>query len=221
MKALISDIHANYSALEATIHYIDQLGINDVVCLGDIAGYHTDINECIDLLRERDVMCVMGNHDYCLVTGEEMKWSKTANEVIKYQREIISEGNLKWLSLLDKSKELSDLNIVHGGWKNNLHEYIYNPKNHNYPKKPVHYYASGHTHIPVIERVDDILYCNPGSVGQPRDGNCKASFATFDGEQFSIHRVAYDIGKTQNKMRNAGFSEYYFKNLSKGLRIGG
>ena len=221
MKAIISDIHANYSALESTMSYIDHLGISDIICLGDIAGYHTEINECIDLLRERNIVCVMGNHDYCLVKGEEMKRSRTASEVIKYQRKIISERNLRWLSLLPKSRELSDLNIVHGGWKDNLNEYIYKPKSHNYPIKRVHYYASGHTHIPIIEKVDDILYCNPGSVGQPRDGNCKASLATFDGKQFSIHRVAYDIENTQNKMREAGFSEYYFKNLSKGLPIGG
>lgn len=220
MKALISDIHANLSALESTLSYIDQLKISDIICLGDIAGYHTDINECIDLLRKRNIACIMGNHDYYLVNGENIKRSKTASEVIRYQREIISEDNLKWLSLLDKSRELTDLNIVHGGWEDNLNEYIYKPREHIYPRNQIQYYASGHTHIPVIEKIEDILYCNPGSVGQPRDGNCKASFATFDGEHFSIHRVAYDIKRTQNKMRKAGFSEYYFKNLSKGLPIG-
>lgn len=220
MKALISDIHANLAALKSALDRIDVLGVDQILCLGDIAGYHVEINECIDLLREREILCIKGNHDHHLVTGTKILGSNSANDVLNFQRSIITKENLVWLSSLATRFQFQDLTIVHGGWENELNEYIYIPENHRFPVNNIKFYASGHTHIPIIKKVGEITYCNPGSIGQPRDGNQDSSFALFDGKQFYIMRNSYDIKKTQCRMKEAGFSSYYYENLERGLRIG-
>ena len=67
--AVISDIHGNYPALKAVLDEIDSDGIKDVICLGDIVGYYCQVNECIDVLRERKIYCLLGNHDYYMISN--------------------------------------------------------------------------------------------------------------------------------------------------------
>jgi len=109
---------------------------------------------------------------------------------------------------------------VHGGWKDPLDEYIKLSSGY-FSDLPGKFFASGHTHVPVIWEEQGKQYCNPGSVGQPRDGNPQAAFATFDDEHFLLHRVPYDIKKAQQAMHEAGFPDYYYVNLADGTRIGG
>ena len=80
------------------------------------------------------------------------------------------------------------------------------------------YFVSGHTHVQTLMQFKDKVYCNPGSVGQPRDNNPQSAFATFDGESFHLHRVAYDIDAVGNLMENAGFSGYYYSCLKTGAK---
>ncbi len=218
--AIISDIHGNHVALSAVLSKLDSLGVTEIVCLGDIGGYYCQINECCDELRAREIFCLMGNHDWYLVNNKTCPRSNSANICLQYQQKVISDSNKSWLSTLLPHAKLGSLNIVHGGWSDPIDEYV-KPSAEYFSSIEGIFFASGHTHVPCILDMQNKTYCNPGSVGQPRDGDPRASFALFDGKHFSLHRVEYDYTITQEKMREAGFKPYFYENLSKGTRIGG
>lgn len=215
MIALISDVHGNYEALKEVLREIDALGINSIFCLGDIAGYYTQVNECCDELRNRGVKCILGNHDWYLISNSGCPRSKSANDCLTYQKKIITQVNLEWLMELPIYRKVGELALVHGGWNNPLEEYL-KPSNEYFSTYPNTFFATGHTHKQTIQKFDNKIYCNPGSVGQPRDGNCNAGFATFDGLNFQLHRVSYDVDKVCRLMDQAGFSDYYYKRLKLG-----
>jgi len=215
MIALISDIHGNYEALKSVLERIDELKISDIYCLGDITGYYTQVNECCDELRTRGVKCILGNHDWYLISNTGCARSKSANDCLNYQKKIISKENLEWVTTLPLYRKVGDLALVHGGWNEPLEEYL-NPVDNYFDSYPNKYFTSGHTHKQIIKICGDKVYCNPGSIGQPRDKNYMASFATFNGELFELHRVDYDVEKVCRLMDNAGFDEYYHKRLRVG-----
>lgn len=220
MIAIISDIHGNVSALKAVLNEIDSLNVEQIICLGDVVGYYCEVNECCDILRERNIYTLLGNHDYYLTHQVECVKSNSVNRCIEYQKEIISSENLEWLKSLSPKGTLKNLNIVHAGWNDPLEEYFM-PVNNYFSDIPGLFFMSGHTHVPIIWQNNQKTYCNPGSVGQPRDGNPAASYASFDGQSFSLYRVDYDYSLLQKKMKAAGFSEYFYKNLEDGTRLGG
>lgn len=220
MIAIISDIHGNYTALYAVLDEIDRIGVDRIICLGDVGGYYCQINECCEILQARKVFSLMGNHDWYLATGKKCSRSKSANLCLDYQRQIISNANLKWLASLIPKTQIGDLNIVHGGWNDPLDEYVV-PSVDYFSHIPGEYFSSGHTHVPCLWLHNNKKYCNPGSVGQPRDGIPDASFAILSQGLFSLHRVQYDFKLLQQKMYEAGFEPYIYENLSLGSRIGG
>jgi predicted phosphodiesterase len=219
MLAIISDIHGNHIALSAVLAEIDKMPVEKIICLGDVGGYYCQINECCETLRERNIFSLMGNHDWYLAKGEKCPRSNSANRCLDYQRKAITQSNLQWLSELAPQGRVDDLNIVHGGWNNPIDEYLV-PSDAYFSNLSGQYFASGHTHLPCTWSGDIKKYCNPGSVGQPRDGISKASFAIFDGCNFNLYRKEYDIAAIQQKMKEAGFDQYYSENLSRGKRIG-
>ncbi len=220
MIAIISDIHANHPALMAVLSEIDKMCIETIVCLGDVGGYYCDINECCQLLREREIFSLMGNHDWYLATGEPCPRSNSVNRCIRYQSAIIQREHLDWLRTLKPSAEREGIALAHGGWKDPLDEYVV-PSTSYFSSLPGTHFASGHTHVPCTWTDETNCYCNPGSVGQPRDGDPRASFATWDGTAFTIKRVDYDYVQLQTKMKRAGFEPYFYENLSIGSRLGG
>lgn len=151
----------------------------------------------------------MGNHDWYMVSGRGCPRSRSVNECLKYQRSIISEGNIKWLLKLPHAIFESNISMVHGGWDNPIDEYLI-PEEAYFQKLRGKIFLSGHTHVQRVISYDSKIYCNPGSVGQPRDGDNRAAFATFDGESFELYRVEYDILKVGELMERAGFSRYYY-----------
>lgn len=215
MVALISDIHGNYEALKEVLKKIDFLGINEIYCLGDITGYYTQVNECCEELRKRDVKCILGNHDWYIISNTGCPRSKSANDCLNYQKTIITRENLDWLTTLPIYRRVGELAVVHGGWNDPLEEYLY-PSDDYFDKYPNKYFASGHTHKQLVKQFGEKVYCNPGSVGQPRDKNYMSSFATFDGNKFELHRVDYNVDEVSRLMAKAGFDEYYYKRLKDG-----
>jgi predicted phosphodiesterase len=215
MIALISDIHGNFIALREVLKEIDMLGIKQVYCLGDVSGYYLQINECCDELRKRKVQCVIGNHDWHLISNTNSR-SKTANDCLNYQRKIISSTNLKWVCSFPVHRKINDLSIVHGGWNNPIDEYLTEPSAEHFAPMPNRFFASGHTHKQLIRVFGEKTYCNPGSVGQPRDGDKRSAFAVFSGEQFILKRVEYNIEEIGKLMECAGFSGYYYNRLKSG-----
>lgn len=219
MIGIISDIHGNCIALDSVIAELKNRGVHNIICLGDVGGYYCQINECCELLQAHNIFTLMGNHDWYLVTGNDCPRSVSANVCLNYQRTIIKEHHLEWLASLQFSSVIGDLSIVHGGWNDPMDEYVV-PSNEYFSSITGVFFASGHTHIPCLWSDGRKFYCNPGSVGQPRDGDPRASFALWDGQCFSLHRVEYDIDTVQAKMKDCGFGDYYYKNLSIGKRIG-
>lgn len=209
MIAIISDIHGNYVALREVLDRIDSLNIRDIYCLGDVVGYYSQVNECCDELRRRDVSCVMGNHDWYMASGTECARSKSVRDCMDYQRRIIREDNLQWIQGFGAMMKADGLSMVHGGWVNPIDEYL-DPDENYFVNIIGSFFSSGHTHVQRIDFFGDKVYCNPGSVGQPRDGDNRAAFATFDGEAFNLYRVAYDIEQVGKLMDEAGFNPYYY-----------
>jgi len=215
--ALISDIHGNYEALKAVLSKIDRLGISDIYCTGDVVGYYSQVNECCDALREREIPCLMGNHDWYMAGNGFCPRSRSVNDCLEYQRTVISSVNLNWLKTLPVFFDIGDLRLVHGGWGDPIDEYL-KPSAEYFERVPGKYFVSGHTHIQSIHDFGEKIYCNPGSVGQPRDGDPRSAFAVFEDGKFELHRVAYDMQKVFDLMDAAGFSDYYYGCLQTGAR---
>ena len=220
MIGIISDIHGNLPALEAVVNDLERKRISKIICLGDICGYYTQVNESIALVRELTENVIIGNHDYYIINNKKCPRSNAVNKCLEYQKKIIKPKLLNWISKKPMQAVYYNMNCVHGGWNNYIDEYFNFDilDSLNFKEK---YIVSGHTHIPIVLNGAKIKYCNPGAVGQPRDGNYKASYATLnDNGNFEIHRINYDYKKTQDLMRKAGFDEYFYKNLAYGLKIG-
>ena len=111
---------------------------------------------------------------------------------------------------------IGGLHVVHGGWSDPIDEYLKWTETY-FDQIPGNRFGSGHTHIPVIHTSGGKTYCNPGSVGQPRDNDPRAAFATYDGE-FTLHRRDYDPQPVFDLMKEAGFSDYYYGCLKTGAR---
>lgn len=220
MIGIISDIHGNYEALQAVLEELERQNVTAIFCLGDVAGYYCQINECCEALRTRSIPTLLGNHDWYLASGEGCPRSNSANTCLDYQRQVITLDNLNWLKSLPENLVAYSINMVHGGWQNFLDEYI-TPSASYFAAREEPFFVSGHIHVPFVRSYPGKHYCNPGSVGQPRDGDPRASFALFNGEFFILHRVKYNIEQLQKTMIRAGFDEYFYKDLANGARIGG
>jgi putative phosphoesterase len=215
--AFISDIHGNYEALKSVLAEIDRLGVEQIYCGGDIVGYYSQINECCEVMRQREISCVMGNHDWYMAGGGFCPRSRSVNDCLAYQRNIIAPRNLEWLRTFPVQLAIGDIRMVHGGWADPIDEYL-RPAKDYFERVEGRVFVSGHTHIQTVQCFGDKLYCNPGSVGQPRDGDPRAAFAVYDAGEFTLHRVEYDMQTVFDLMKAAGFSDYYYGGLKTGAR---
>lgn len=215
MIALISDVHGNYEALKAVLREIDKKHIKRIYCLGDVAGYYSEINECCNELRKRNVISTMGNHDWYLVAGVPCDRSRSVNDCLTYQKRVITKENFNWIREFKTVIVAEGVCMLHGGWINPIDEYIKLSQEY-FANISGSFFASGHSHIQKIYTSGEKTYCNPGSVGQPRDGDNRAAYALFDGKKFYLHRVEYDYEKTAKKMEIAGFNSYYYGCLADG-----
>lgn len=215
--ALISDIHGNYEALKAVLSELDRLGITRVYCAGDVVGYYSQVNECCNELRARRIQSVMGNHDWYMSGRGFCPRSKSVNDCLSYQRTVITKDNIEWLRSFPVQIYLDNIQIIHGGWTDPIDEYLI-PSTEYFEKISGDIFISGHTHIQSIYEFGNKIYCNPGSVGQPRDGDPRAAFAVYDGKSFELHRVEYDMQTVFDLMEAAGFNDYYYGGLKTGSR---
>ncbi|MCC2606119.1 metallophosphoesterase family protein [Planctobacterium marinum] len=222
MIALISDVHGNLPALEAVLEDIQRYPVKEIISLGDVVGYYPMINECIELLRAQNVSNVMGNHDYYLIHNESCKRSKTVDQLISFQSELIKNENLSWLSQSPLKIERENSSFVHGGWKRGFEEYLYRVDHAYFEKFDYRYFFAGHTHVQCLYQFENgQTFCNPGSVGQPRDGNPCSAWALFDNEKITLRRVPYDITPVKKSMAALGFDDKLTKHLHIGGRING
>lgn len=222
MIAIISDIHGNYEALKAVFKDLDKYRPDLIISLGDVAGYYLQLNECVDLLRERKVINIMGNHDFYLVSGAGCPRSNSANRFLIDQAKIATTETMDWLKKSSSCYITDELSMVHGGWNNPMDEYLYKINTQYFDRFPQKFFFSGHTHVQAkIKLENEKVFCNPGSVGQPRDGISSAAYALLDNNEIQLKRVEYDIDALVQVMKDANYEEYFYENLYSGTRLGG
>ena len=220
MIGIVSDVHGNLPALRSVLNRLDALGCTEILSLGDVVGYYAQPAECVDVLRERGIANILGNHDRYIVLGEDCPRSRVVSELLRYQRGVLSDKHVRWLAASRDYIVRSGIYFVHGGWKDHVDQYLYEVTEDDIPNDADIFFA-GHTHVQTKLDIGGKTFCNPGSVGQPRDGDPRAAFALLSGNDIELHRVEYDIEETAFRMRRAGFPESYYKNLFIGAQIGG
>lgn len=220
MIAIISDIHGNLPALRSVLAGIDAIGCERILSLGDVVGYYAQPGPCIDALRERGIVNILGNHDHYIVSGEGCPRSRLVSDITEYQRGIISPEQVEWLAQ-SKSYIIEGRDcFIHGGWDDPVDQYLYQIEAAHFPEGIDRLFA-GHTHVQVLLDIGGKTFCNPGSVGQPRDGDPRAAFAVITDDGVKLHRVAYDIDEAAYHMRQTGFPAKCYENLYLGAQIGG
>lgn len=221
MLAIISDIHGNYSALKSVIKEIESLGCDSIISLGDVVGYYTMPHKCIDLLIEYNVVNIMGNHDMYILGDCICNRSNYVTETLKKHKELLNKKQMEWLAKSLKYYRNHNNLFVHGGPEDEQEQYLYSISKDSFPKDTSNMF-SGHTHVQILLSFDNLTYCNPGSVGQPRDGDPRAAFATFDeNDIIKLHRVNYDINEIAFEMKRKGYPSFSYENLYLGTQIGG
>lgn len=239
LYAIISDIHANIDALEAVFKRIDEIGVDTTVCLGDVVGYNAVPNDCVEKIAERGIQTILGNHD-AVACGIEEPWgfNPVALTAAVWTREQLNDDSLEWLRGLPDALNYGPFAAAHGAPKNHntylftwedilSHVYFMDEQNCNIC-------FVGHTHTPAVfctdgalslgkqQRInlepDRVYFINPGSVGQPRDDDIRASFGVFDAEHmtFEMVRVSYDVEKAAKRVREAQLPRFLAERLMLG-----
>jgi len=224
--AFISDVHSNLHALKMVLNHIESLDIDKILCCGDIVGYNAFPDECINLLKEKQVDCVLGNHDWAVLTGDASGFNPYGVAGVEYSIIKISRENRKFLENLKREIrffEGASFYLTHGSPRDNIFEYVFP----GVPDFVLEEFADmarsdvvvlGHTHVPMERRVGDVLFLNPGSVGQPRDGDPRCCFMVFDTDEFSYKwfRLEYDIDGAANAILKVGLPSFLAERLYHG-----
>lgn len=233
---IISDCHANLEATLAALAYIDQVGVDKIINLGDVVGYNANPNECCDLMREREIPTICGNHD-AVACGLEEPWgfNPVALSAAMWTRETLREDNLDWLRSLPDTQRFDSFLAVHGS-PNNRNSYLFTwedvlPHISEVEEQGCSYCFFGHTHSPGIfsrdgvYTVDDdgkflltgdkVFFVNPGSVGQPRDGDPRAAFGFLDTDtgEFEQVRINYPVKQAADKVAKANLPAFLAERL--------
>jgi diadenosine tetraphosphatase ApaH/serine/threonine PP2A family protein phosphatase len=223
--AILADIHANLAALKAVLEDLKEKDpVDELWCLGDIVGYGPEPGECIRLLQKYNPVCVVGNHDLGAVGKVDLSYfNPAAAEACRWTAEKLNPVDARYLEDLPKTVQKGDFLLAHGSPSEPIHEYVLST---SIAEKNFSYFESqfclvGHTHVPMafkkegngsisIPLSENIglvtlghrMIINPGAVGQPRDGDPRASYGIYDSEGniFRLHRVEYDVRATQDKM---------------------
>jgi diadenosine tetraphosphatase ApaH/serine/threonine PP2A family protein phosphatase len=227
--AIIADIHANLAALTAVLEDISKKDqVAEIWCLGDVVGYGPDPGPCIDLLRQLKPVCVAGNHDRAVIGKVELSYfNPLAAIACQWTASQLNAAQVLYLERLPLTVERGDFLLVHGSPMDPVLEYVMSAgiaaRNFAFFRLP--FCLVGHTHVPLAFREEDgscqpvglspgvglvlgkqRMIINPGGVGQPRDGDPRASYAIYESEGriLRLYRVPYDIRATQDRMMQAG-----------------
>lgn len=237
---IFSDIHGNLEALEAILEAYSKLTECIPICLGDIVGYGPNPRECIQTIRDRNILSLVGNHDHAAIEEMDISYfNPYAKEAVLWTRSILTESDLDFLRSLPVIRSIGNLTLVHAtpcdpeSW--NYLFTLFDAQN-NFKCFDTQICFVGHSHQPIIivqkpsgecwvhphtaigVKDDHRLIVNVGSVGQPRDGNRDAAYALYDDDEgtIEVHRVRYEIRKTQEKMKRHGLPDYLIERLELG-----
>ena len=213
LVGVISDVHANRVALRAVLE--DMPEVDRLVCAGDVVGYNPWPADCVDALRDRDVPTVAGNHDRAVVTGTGFGGNGMAQAGVEHAREVLDGDRLAWLEGLPAERRVLDgrVKLVHG--------HPDDPDRYTLPEQfapgmldAERVLVLGHTHLQAHRTFDAGVVVNPGSVGQPRDGDPRAAYAVLDlpaddagTPTVEERRVEYDVDRVESRVREVGLPE--------------
>jgi predicted phosphodiesterase len=229
---VISDIHANYTALEAVLK--DAGEVDETWCLGDMVGYGPDPNAVVEEIREiKNLTCILGNHDMAVIGKIPLEaFNGDARRVLEYHERVLTASNMDFLKALPHTlKVRGEVSIVHGSPRDSVWEYILNTLSArlNFDHFTTPWCFVGHSHLQCLFQLDQKtdrvnLYpiragdhvmmrpraiLNPGSVGQPRDRDPRAAYAIYYPEQnvWEPRRAMYNIPEVQGRIREANLPE--------------
>ncbi len=241
--AIISDIHANIQALTAVLEKCDEVGVDEIVCLGDVVGYGGNPNECCDLVRERCSITLMGNHDAAVAGVMDTDYYyEAARRALFWSRRELSHDNFRWLYSLPYChlRDEADTALYHAApiLPSGFYYVVRTEEAEALTRMKAGLYGHnfiGHSHLTTAyaysgKKVKDVTgryeydksckyLVNVGSVGQPRDRNPDACFVLFDTETKAMAhvRVSYDIASASRKIREAGLDEKFARRLTVGV----
>jgi predicted phosphodiesterase len=239
--AVLSDIHSNLHALEAVLADVDRQNVDRLWCLGDVVGYGPRPNECVALVRERADLSLCGNHDLAAVGSlDTAEFSGDAGAAVRWTQVVLGAEEAAWLRGLAPQAEQPGVELFHGGPHDPVWEYVLTEQVAliSILETTAPLVLVGHSHIPMAlgwdgdaltgglapEGTDVKLgvnrwLVNPGSVGQPRDGDPRAAWALIDleGGRAAFRRVAYPIERTQAEIRERELPETLALRLAHGV----
>ena len=232
---IFGDVHGNRQALDAVFEALDAASVDQVVCLGDLVGYGADAAYCLRQVRSREIPVVAGNHDWAVAGRmDEAFFNHHALAAVRWTRDQLSDEELAWLAALEPLQVRDGLTYAHGT--------VHDPDEFDYMTAGYDAFRSfqvmatdvgfvGHSHVPMtfffdgtavtysrdelIEVGERRVIANPGSVGQPRDDDPRASFLVYDTEHrtLQLRRVSYDIEAAAAKIIDAGLPELLAERL--------
>ncbi|MBR4170159.1 MAG: metallophosphoesterase family protein [Kiritimatiellae bacterium] len=237
--AILGDIHANLDALKTVVEDARKEGVTDFVSVGDIVGYNACPSECIKIVRDLDCVTVRGNHDHYCSSGENLDdFQPLAASVVEWTRRKLTEDDRAWLHGLPYKKMVNGFTLVHGtldtpeAW-GYVFDQFQASGNFNYQITSLCFH--GHTHVPMIyqKQHDDVMridpckiqvvfgkkyFINVGSVGQPRDGDPRCAYVTYNvkTKEIEFHRLEYDVETAMDRVRKANLPERLATRLAQG-----
>ena len=239
--AIIADIHSNLAAFEAVLSDVERKGrVDEIWCLGDMVGYGPDPHQCIELLQRYNHVGVAGNHDWAVIGKIDTSYFNSfAATACQWTAQQLSPEDIQYLESLPTTIEKDEFLLVHGSPMEPIWEYVISTgiAERNFSSLKSKYCLVGHSHVPVAFKEEDgtvlpitlspgiglvigdsRMIINPGGVGQPRDGDPRASYAIYDSESqiIRLYRVPYDISTTQDKMMQAGLPVHLVTRLKEG-----
>ena len=232
-------MHSNLAALEAVLAAIDAAPPDEIWCLGDVVGYGPRPNECCEIVESRANVCLGGNHDLAVRGTIDLdEFRGDAADAARWTRDVLTDGARAFLDRLEPQDERDGVALYHGSARDPVWEYVLSEEAAaaTLAVSPRPLVLVGHSHVALeIAWGDDLLtgglapagttveargrvLLNPGSVGQPRDGDPRAAYLLLDLERkrASFHRADYDVERTQAEMRAVGLPEALAARLTHG-----
>ncbi len=242
--AVLSDIHGNLEALQATLAAIDATGVDELWCLGDVVGYGARPSACLALVREHCAVRLAGNHDLVAAGISSAEgFSRSARIAISWTAQQLSPAERDEIREWPSATQIQGVGIAHGSMRDPAWEYVVEPAVacallEDQIQQVV---LVGHSHLALSWRLDaeviggaagvlrgdgDVVefgerswIFNPGSVGQPRDRDPRAAWLELDTDARTVtwHRTPYDIASAQAAIRGAGLPDPLADRLGAGL----
>lgn len=240
---IISDIHGNLSALETALGFLEAERVDDIICCGDVVGYGPCPNECVSLIQDACGCCISGNHDAAAVDRITLShFSGNAGIALRWTQTQLTPASKTFLRACAEKTTYRHFTVTHGSVRDPVWEYMNDRwtayANFHHFEQRICWF--GHSHLPTlfIENGADVqggflsagavvplspqerYMINPGSVGQPRDGDWRLALAVYavqDGqEQVAFYRLEYDLARTQRQMKAAKLPAQLYNRLELG-----